>query len=67
MEGADLRRAIMRLRHRDRLVVALFFYLDLPIEDVAVVVGDSVSATRGRLYRSIKRLRPDVDLEEALK
>ena len=22
---------------------------------------------RGRLYRSIKRLRPDVDLEEALK
>lgn len=67
VDGADLRRAIMRLRHRDRLVVALFFYLDLPIEDVAVVVGDSVSATRGRLYRSIKRLRPDVDLEEALK
>jgi RNA polymerase sigma-70 factor, ECF subfamily len=66
VQGADLRRALMRLRHRDRLVVALFFYLDMPIEDVAAVVGDSVSATRGRLYRSIKRLRPDVGLEEAL-
>lgn len=66
VQGADLRRALLRLRHRDRLVVALFFYLDMPIEDVAVVVGDSVSATRGRLYRAIKRLRPDVGLEEAL-
>jgi RNA polymerase sigma-70 factor (ECF subfamily) len=67
VQGADLRRALLRLRHRDRLVVALFFYLDMPIEDVAAVVGDSVSATRGRLYRSIKRLRPDVGLEEAIK
>ena len=67
VQGADLRRALLRLRHRDRLVVSLFFYLDMPIEDVAVVVGDSVSATRGRLYRAIKRLRPDVGLEEALK
>jgi RNA polymerase sigma-70 factor, ECF subfamily len=67
VRGADLRRALLRLRHRDRLVVALFFYLDMPIEDVAAVVGDSVSATRGRLYRSIKRMRPDVGLEEALK
>ena len=66
IQGADLRRALLRLRHRDRLVVALFFYLDMPIEDVAAVVGDSVSATRGRLYRSIKRLRPDVGLQEAI-
>lgn len=67
VQGADLRRALFRLRHRDRLVVVLFFYLDMPVEDVAVIVGDSVSATRARLYRSIKRLRPDVGLEEALK
>jgi len=66
LAGADLRRALARLRHRDRLVVVLFYYLDLPLEQVADIVGDSVSATRARLYRSIRRLRPDLDTEEAL-
>jgi RNA polymerase sigma-70 factor, ECF subfamily len=66
VQGADVRRALARLRHRDRVVVALFFYLDMPVEEVAVVVGDSVGATRARLYRSIRSLRPDLALEEAL-
>lgn len=66
VEGEDVRRALARLRHKDRLVVALFFYLDMPLEEVAAVVGDSVGATRARLYRSIQRLRPDLGLEEAL-
>jgi RNA polymerase sigma-70 factor, ECF subfamily len=66
VQAADLRRALARLRHRDRLVVALFFYLDMPLEEVAAVVGDSVVATRARLYRSIRRLRPDLELQEAI-
>jgi RNA polymerase sigma-70 factor (ECF subfamily) len=66
VRGADLRRALARLRHRDRLVVALYFYLDMPLEEVAAVVGDSVAATRARLYRSIRRLRPDLELQEAI-
>ncbi len=67
LRGADLRRAIARLGHDDRLVIVLYFYLDLPVEEVATIAGTSVGATRARLYRSIKRLRPDLDLEEALK
>ena len=67
LRGADLRRAIAGLGHDDRLVVVLYFYLDLPVEEVATVAGSSVGATRARLYRSIKRLRPDVDIEEALR
>src|ERR1700693_3490295 len=66
LRGADLRRAISRLRHDDRLVVVLYFYLDMPLEDVAAVAGSSVGATRARLYRSIRKLRPDLDLQEAL-
>ena len=64
--GADVRRALARLPHRDRVVVALFFYLDLPLEEVAVTVGASVGATRARLYRSIRRMRPDLAIQEAL-
>ena len=67
LRGADLRRAVSRLDHEDKLIVVLYFYLDLPLEEVAIAVGNSVSATRSRLYRSIKRLRPGVDLEEALR
>lgn len=64
---ADLRRAVGRLPHDDQLVIVLYFYLDLPLDDVALAVGHSVGATRARLYRCVKRLRPGVDIEEALK
>ncbi|MEO8744545.1 MAG: sigma-70 family RNA polymerase sigma factor [Candidatus Dormiibacterota bacterium] len=66
-QGADLRRAVARLRHEDRLVVVLYFYLDMPLQDVAAVAGSSLGATRARLYRSIKRLRPDLAIQEALR
>ncbi len=64
IQGADLRRAVAGLRHDDRLVV--FFYLDMPLEEVAAVVGTSVAAARARLYRSIGRLRPDLANQEEL-
>ena len=67
LRGADLRRAISRLGHDDRLVVALYFYLDMPLDEVAAVTGSSVGAARARLYRAIKKLRPDVAIEEALR
>jgi RNA polymerase sigma factor (sigma-70 family) len=63
----DLRRALVGLRHEDRLVVVLYFYLDMPLEDVASTVGSSVAAARARLYRAIQRLRPGIDIEEALR
>jgi RNA polymerase sigma-70 factor (ECF subfamily) len=67
LRGADLRRAIARLGHDDRLVVALYFYLDLPLEDVAAVVGSSTGAARARLYRAVAKLRPGIAIEEALR
>jgi RNA polymerase sigma factor (sigma-70 family) len=67
LRGADLRRAIFRLGHDDRLVVVLYFYLDLPVDEVATVAGRSVGATRARLYRAIKKLHPEVAIEEALR
>jgi RNA polymerase sigma-70 factor, ECF subfamily len=66
LQGADLRRAVSQLDPRDRLVVVLFFYVDLPLEEVAAVLGISVGAARARLYRAVKRLRPDLEIQEAL-
>jgi RNA polymerase sigma-70 factor (ECF subfamily) len=66
LRGADLRRALLALPHRDRLVVVLRFYLDLPLDEVARAAGLSTAAARGRLYRSIKKLRPGLELQEGL-
>jgi RNA polymerase sigma-70 factor (ECF subfamily) len=64
---ADVRKALQQLSHDERLVVVLYFYLDMPLEDVAAVAGSSFAATRTRLYRAIRRLRPNVEIEEALR
>jgi len=64
---ADMRTALLRLPHADRLVVTLYFYLDMPMAEIATVAGTSVDAARRRLYRAVRRLRPDVAIEEALR
>ena len=66
LRGADLRRALVALPHRDRLVVVLVYYLDLPLDEAARVAGISRATARGRLYRAIRRLRPGLELEEGL-
>jgi RNA polymerase sigma-70 factor, ECF subfamily len=63
LERLDLERAIDKLSATDRQAIFLFFYLDLPLDEVAAVLGISPSAARGRVYRACRRLRPD--LEEA--
>jgi RNA polymerase sigma-70 factor, ECF subfamily len=64
---ADVRKALLKLSHRDRLMVSLFFYLDMPMDEVARTVGINVDAARKRLYRIVHRLRPELDVEEALR
>lgn len=64
---ADLRRALLQLAHEDRLVVVLYYYFDLPLDEIAAVARTSVAAARNRLYRSVRRLQPHLALEEALR
>lgn len=65
--NTDVREALRRLSHGDRLVVSLYFYLDMPLTEIAAVAGTSVEAARTRLYRATRRLRPDLAIEEALR
>ena len=64
LERLDLQRAVDALPLRDRQAIFLFFYLDLPLEEVAAVLGISIPAARGRIYRACRRLRPGVTEEE---
>ena len=63
---ADLRQAILRLHPRDRMVVVLFFYLDLPLEEVATALGLSTAGVKSRINRGLRRLRPLLASEEEI-
>jgi len=62
--SSDLKDAVLRLPADDRLPLILFFYLDLPVDEVARTLGVSEAAARSRIYRSAKKLRPDFQAEE---
>ncbi len=61
MTASDLRQTIARLSRSDRLLLYLFYWLDLPLEEVAAVAGLSTGAARARLYRAVGRLRLEFD------
>lgn len=62
--GVDLRQAIDRLPANDRLLLYLFFYLDLPMSEVGEAVGISAAAAKARIYRVTRRLRPGLEVSE---
>ena len=54
---ADLRLAVYKLPHDQRLVVVLRYYLDLSFDEVAQTLGISPKAAKSRTYRALERLR----------
>ena len=61
---SDLHAALLRLSPDERLPLVLYFYLDLPLDEVAKTLRVSPSAAKSRIYRAAKRLRADLTLEE---
>lgn len=61
---ADLRRAIRRLKHRRRMLLALHWYLDLPIVEVAAITRSSEDAVKSELARAVRQLRSMLRVEE---
>jgi RNA polymerase sigma-70 factor (ECF subfamily) len=62
--SSDLKTALLRLRPDERLPLVLHFYLDLPLDEVARTLGLSPAAAKSRIYRTARKLRSDLTLEE---
>jgi len=57
LTGLELRRALSVLDEKKRLVLVLRFYLDLPLEEIAVITKASLHAVEGQLQRGVQELR----------
>jgi len=64
--AADLKRALIALPADQRAAILLHFYLDLPLDEVALTLGISVPGVKSRINRALKRLRPSLRSSEAL-
>jgi RNA polymerase sigma-70 factor, ECF subfamily len=61
----DLRRALLRLGHDERLLLVLRYYLDMPFDEIATTLGITSKAARTRVERAVHRLRPIVQIQGA--
>jgi RNA polymerase sigma-70 factor (ECF subfamily) len=62
-ERMDLEAALDRLPQHHLLALTLYYHLDLPIEEVARVLGCSPGGARQRVHRALAALRPAMALE----
>lgn len=62
----QVREALMKLGERERRVLILRVYLDLPWAEVAAASGLTEAGARTRYYRAMDRLRPLHASQEAL-
>ncbi len=61
-DSIDINRELARLPREDRLALFLYFYLDLPMEEVGEVLGMSAGGAKTRVYRAAKKLRPGLEM-----
>jgi len=61
-DSLDINRELAKLPQEDRLALFLYFYLDLPMEEVGAVLGLSAGGAKTRVYRAAKKLRPGLEM-----
>lgn len=60
-ENIDLQKAISTLEEKDRAVVVLRYFEDMKLEEIADVLQENLSTVKSRLYRSMKKLRVELE------
>jgi len=66
VRGADLRAALRKLAVEYREALVLRYYLDLPLAEVAAIIGVPVGTVKSRINRGLAAMRPHFIPVEAL-
>ena len=59
----ELRTVLNQLEDKSRTIILLRYFEDLKLEDIADIVGDNLNTVKDRLYRSLKKLRLNLEAE----
>ena len=60
-QDLDLKQMINRLDDKSRTVIILRYFEDLKLEDIADIVGENLNTVKARLYRTLKKLRLELE------
>ena len=66
VQRTDLEHALATLGPDDRLALYLRYYVDLPLNEVAAVLGVSETAAKSRIHRAAQALKPAVEVPEGM-
>lgn len=58
----DLRNALEKLPPEEKTVIILRYFEDMKLEEIAEVCEESLSTIKSRLYRTLKKLRLDLEV-----
>lgn len=61
-ENFDLKEAMKALSEQERMIVELKYFEDMKLEEIADMMNINLSTVKSKLYRSMKKLR--IELEE---
>ena len=60
-QDLELRTVLNQLDDKSRTIILLRYFEDLKLEDIADIVGDNLNTVKARLYRSLKKLRLNLE------
>ncbi|MDE7338949.1 MAG: sigma-70 family RNA polymerase sigma factor [Lachnospiraceae bacterium] len=59
----DLREAVDKLPMQEKTLIILRFYEDKPLAEIAEILQENLSTVKSRLYRTLEKLRKELDLD----
>ena len=59
-DRAEVHQVLVRLEPRSREVLALRFYEELSLEEIATITGAPLSTVKSRLYRGLASVKPEL-------
>ena len=62
-QDLELRTVLNQLDDKSRTIILLRYVEELKLEDIADLVGDNLNTVKARLYRSLKKLRLNLEAE----
>ena len=62
-QETELRTILNQRYHKSKPSMILRYFEDLKLEDIADILGDNLNTVKARLYRSLKKLRLNLEAE----